>query len=89
MLPLTFCSANNKVALRTTEFHGATVLGKRKAELTRRGVMSSFVTEGNKVCHAQRKEIEFGGRRSRRHTGNHPVEKREDQRGRKSKINII
>lgn len=46
MPTFTFCAAKTQVCLRVTEFHGATVLVKRKAELTRRGVMSSLSQYG-------------------------------------------
>lgn len=45
MLALTFCSAKNQVALKVTEFHGATMLVKKRTELIRKDVLSLLFTE--------------------------------------------
>lgn len=60
----------NQVALMVTEFHGATVLVKRKAALIQREVMSSSIPQWDEFPRSVRKEVTFAGRWSRRQRGN-------------------
>lgn len=61
----------NQICLKVAEFHGDTMLVKRKAGL-RRGVMLSLSQNGLNAATFSAEGAKFGGRQTRRRMGNHP-----------------